>query len=176
MADTTNTYWLDEHRRIVAVAGSWEAFAHENGGLGLGPAELVGRPIWGFITDATTRMWFEVLLNTAELRASPIERPYRCDSPELRRYMVMRVVPESRSRLRVEHELVRTEPRRVPTHIEHVQSGHGGLVHVRCSMCGRVRERGTWREPDEQTEGPARLQVVYTVCPDCLRMLPNTNG
>ena len=169
----TNTYWLDDSLRITKVSEAWDQFAQDNEGEQALGVIVRGRSLWDFVVDDVTRMWLEVLIKLARMRNEQIERPYRCDSPELKRYMLMRITPEGQDSLRVDHILISTAPRRRPVHIHPARRAPFlSMARRRCSMCGRVASGDMWLEPDDDpaSEG-ATLTVIYTVCEDCAKAL-----
>lgn len=163
---TRTSYLLDQRERIVSVDGAWDAFAEENGGCHLSAAELWGHSIWEYVAGDNTKMWLTALFQYARLKGSGVTRPYRCDSPELKRYMQMTVRLESGSLLRVDHELLYTEPRTPALHFRH-SGRHDQAPFTRCSNCGRIHV-GAWVEPDpSHANTGSTLTVVYSVCPTC---------
>jgi len=155
-------YWLDGSDRIVDLNEAWEAFARSNGGRGLEPDLVVGRPLRQFISGDPTRMWLDAVLALARLKGEPVERTYRCDCPELKRFMKMRVVPEKGGVVRLEHHVLSTQPRPA-VHFVPCSQAVDGKPLVRCSICCRVQEDGCWKDPLPRPEGP--YLVVYSVCP-----------
>ena len=169
MRTEPTVYHLDKNDRIVAVGGPWDEFANENGGLYVRVQDVLGRLIWEFVTDDITRMWLDTLLQLARIRQKTVERFYRCDSPELKRFMCMRIIPEENSLLRIEHEVLSVEQRAVPVHIRFAASVPGQNLRLRCSVCGRVKMDEVWQEPVvEQGDGAGGILVAYSVCETCV--------
>lgn len=167
MKNSTNAYVLDNRHRIVSVSGAWDEFADENGGVTVSVADVCGRELWDFVAGDTTRMWLETVFQFSRLHGMSIERPYRCDSPDLKRFMRMRIDHEIGGILRIEHLITGIEQRSVPVSIR-----YGGNARQRCSICGRVH-CGGWQETlAEHAEGSKGIIVIYTVCEDCQRLLP----
>lgn len=118
-------------------------------------------------------MWLDAIFQFARLSGTSVERPYRCDSPELKRFMRIRVDVEEGGVLRIEHETVATEQRVVPVHIRYA-AGSRKNTRQRCSICGRVNDGG-WQEPrPEHADESDGIIVIYTVCEDCKRLMPET--
>lgn len=165
-ADTC--YWLDKNDRIVKVCEQWDLFAHENEGDKVLAHHVIGQPLWRFLSGDETRMWVEMILNRVRYIGQPVERPYRCDSDNVRRHLRLSVTPLDNHYLSIESTLVATEPRTRPTFFS-TTSGSTGL-HKRCSICGRVHHEQGWVEPDEIGDiHIKRLDylVIYGVCEDC---------
>lgn len=169
------TYHLDEEDRLVAVGGAWDTFAQENDGLCTDAHDVVGRSLWDFVKGDPTRMWVDVLLRQARSKREALERPYRCDSPTLRRFMTMCIVPEPNGLLRVEHHLLRIEQRPVPVYIYHHTGQSPEIISLRCSFCGRIKVGPTvWEEPLPSPGEPVcTLTVAYTVCGECKQAIKN---
>ena len=175
MTSSTTVYVLDNQDRIISFSGAWDEFAKENGGTNLSSIDVYGRSIWDFVTGDATRMWLDAVFQYARLRGLKVERPYRCDSPDLKRFMRMRVVPEQASILRIEHEILSTE-QRIASVIIKCGSITMKNTRQRCSICGRLKNIGGWQEPHEDhVNGPGGIIVIYTVCEDCQRSMPGTS-
>lgn len=171
----TSTYQLDKDYRIVSVGGIWDEFALDNGGETVCGCDVRGRAVWDFITGDVTRMWLRTLFEFARLNDETLERPYRCDSAHLKRFMRMTVVPDIDGLLRIDHELLATEERSVPIHIQYAAKQITGGFKVRCSLCGRLKVGASWQEPTaEHDQPPTKIAVVYSVCDDCGRALPGS--
>lgn len=172
-----NLCWIDHLDRIVRVGPFWDQFLLDNDGGGeCSSSEIQGKSVWEFVLGDPTRIWLNTLLSLARLRKSPVERPYRCDSPHVRRFMQMNIIPEETKLVRMEHILVREEQRVVTVEI-HLAPRVAENLYRRCSICCRVDFGGTWTEPDNPPESwgdaPLRpLQVIYAVCEECQRLLP----
>lgn len=168
---TPTTYVLDDRNRICSVSGVWDEFADENGGRKLSSNDVCGRTIWDFVAGDATRMWLDAIFQLTRLRGTCLERSYRCDSPDVKRFMRMRVLADQGRFLRIEHEILATEPRAAPVPIHYGANALDG-IHRRCSICGRVHI-GRWQEPlAEHVDASNRIMVIYTVCEDCKRLLP----
>ncbi len=171
MKTQTTSYVLDNRNRIILIGGVWDEFADENGGTKLSSKDVCGRPIWDFIKGDVTRMWVEAVFQYARVLGKIVERPYRCDSPNLKRFMHMRIVPEQGGVLRVEHEILSTEQRSSPVDIQYGTINMNGAKQ-RCSICGRVNIGG-WQEPHgDHADASDGIVVIYTVCEDCQRLMP----
>ena len=173
-----NSYWLDAENRMVRVGSDWDRFASENDGDKVLAAHVLGRPIWDFIRGDVTRMWYEAVIKLCRLRGSSLGRPYRCDTPNKRRFMQMAIVPEESGLLRFDHTILSVEPIRPPVYFRAALHAEG-VPSMRCSMCGHISRDGSkWLEPEPSPAGDGKtalapLPVIYTVCQECQRLLPN---
>ena len=173
MSNLVTAYVLDNRDRIIWVIGDWDIFASENEGTELFSKNVCWRSIWDFVTDDVSRMWLESLFQLARLRGTSIERSYRCDSPDLKRFMRMSIVTEQCEFLRIEHEVLSTEQRSAPLHINYSTINMKNTKQ-RCSICGRLNIGG-WQEPHANHAGASTgITVIYTVCEDCQLLMPCT--
>lgn len=166
----TTIYIIDQKDQILSVSGSWDEFAGENDGKHVYASEVCGKLIWDFVNGETTRMWLTTVFQIARLRNSALERPYRCDSPELKRHMLMRILPEPEGLLRIEHEMLSAEERTHPVYIHYASEKAVATIRFRCSICGKVKDCDDWLEPDDISPISTKVDpilVEYTVCEDC---------
>lgn len=164
----TTTLWLDERDRIVQVCESWNRFARANEGDGCLDHVIVNRNVREFIQGDATLMLLDTLIMQVRRLGKQLERTYRCDSPDMKRFMEMRIDREG-ERVRFVHRVVRTEPLAVPVRFGFDSSGSMNRI-VRCSMCNRVQVQRAWMEADDAcADGHIAGQqlVIYGVCPGC---------
>ena len=67
---------------------TWTTFALENEGKAVLPERVIGRPLWSFVADATTRQLYRAMVKKARA-GERLAFPFRCDSPSRRRFMEM---------------------------------------------------------------------------------------
>jgi hypothetical protein len=72
---------IDPAGTIVQINPAWIAFARDNGFPG-DPESVVGRSLWGQISDVGTRHIYRELVQRACGDAGPLRLEYRCDSPD----------------------------------------------------------------------------------------------
>lgn len=169
MESSTVAYVLDSKDHIISVSEAWNKFADENDGVNLAAQDVCGRRIWDFVTGDATRMWLEALFQFARIRGTSLDRHYRCDSPDLKRFMFMHIDFEQGGILHISHEILATEQRTDPVYIKY---GANTNNMKRCSICGRVNH-GVWQEPlAEHADKFIGIIVIYTVCEECQRLMP----
>lgn len=171
LADNPIVYTLDHADRIISVGGPWDEFACDNGGETILSSNIIGQSILTFISGDVTRMWICAVLQHVRACNKLLDRPYRCDSPGLKRFMQMRAVPEGNRVIRLEHRLISTEQRTVPVNIQHCgkKSTH---ARTRCSVCGYIKTNSMWTEPTaEQYTSMNTIYVTYSICEKCSRSM-----
>ncbi|MBM4256182.1 MAG: hypothetical protein FJ147_09825 [Deltaproteobacteria bacterium] len=158
-------YRMDSAGVLIEVGGKWDQFAQENGGAALIGQAVIGKPMLRFITGDAPRMHFLTLLEKHRLLAGESILPYRCDSPQHKRFMEMRMRQDHDGTILCLHRTVRVEPLSpARSFVYHKAS----TTASRCSMCNRVRVDKFWVEPEATPASETHpLGVVYTVCADC---------
>ena len=164
-------YWLDKNNIITNTNEYWNTFALENYGHKVLRPHVVGKPLFQFIKDDVTRMLMEAFISNARISNKELSRHYRCDSPQVKRFMEMRVIPEGNGVVRVENEVLREEPLEETRNF--VTRGVGTPFLKRCSVCNRLNDGNQWLEPDSSQMdhhfiGTSQTAfIAYTVCQDC---------
>lgn len=170
-------YEIDAADIIRALSPAWNAFAEENTGHDLAPERVLGRSLWDYIVGDDTAALYRLLLAHIRQTARTITFLYRCDSPELRRFMRMSIEPVAPDRIGFTSVLYRCEPRDRAVHMTYAGIAAAPLV-LRCSMCNQIRVRGgEWMDVAAafqrgdilNTDIPVR--VAYSICESCGRTI-----
>lgn len=173
VADRVFKYRIDGEDRIISANEDWFRFAEENGAAGLKPDHVLGKSLWGFISDRPTAQIYMMLAEGARVHRKPVVLPYRCDGPDRRRYMELRLSVGDEREIefssRVLHEQCRE---RVPLLEECVERTSDYLVI--CSWCKKAKLPGArWLEVEEavrelQLFHASRLpQLTHGMCQSC---------
>jgi hypothetical protein len=170
------SYWIDRDNRLVDVGGDWDAFALENETPAVLRDAVLGRSLLDFVAGTETRHLHEVLLERAR-SSIPLQRmPFRCDSPDLRRFMEMDIASPDGEVVEYRCRLLRAEPRALP------RAANAGIANERtmhmCSWCKKVHlTRDLWVEVEEAVarfgllEDDVPPQVTHGICNTCLEKL-----
>jgi hypothetical protein len=181
----TLSYWLDSVNVICRVDEDWDrSMDSENWTDRAASQSIIGKPLFDFICDDVTRMYIATMVESVRVLPRTLFRPYRCDTPDFKRFMMMTVTPEDDGLVRVSHELLRTEPMAKKTSFKTVspteQSASAafqsrmailGTHFIRCSLCNRIRKVGQndWQEADSVAVTSEAIRVVYGLCPRCMQ-------
>ena len=87
------TYQIDSLGRIISVGPGWDHFALANHGDHLVRGAVIGRTLWDFISDPVTRAFYRTMVERLLAGTPEIAFAFRCDAPEERRLLEMRMVP-----------------------------------------------------------------------------------
>jgi hypothetical protein len=161
---------LNEQNDIVSVGGEWDHFALENNAPELVAANIIGRPVLDFVSGNVTRQFVLAILQLVRSGSRPIELEYRCDSPEVRRFMRMYVSLMKSGQVCFINSTLRVEARDQECFISKaVQRSKN--TSIRCSMCNMVKSPKDWVEPEQLLASNAvahsELLVVYGICESC---------
>lgn len=162
------TYYLDSENRIIGLSGPWDEFAEENKGNKVFSRDVCGRSLFDFINGESTQMWCRTILELARLNRRTIHREYRCDSPNVQRFMMMHIQPYKESGLMVEHEVIDIIKKESAVYIVHKSQCPSASYFIRCSVCGQIEFEREWQEPSAiMAEEDGSIAVIYSVCPGC---------
>ncbi len=173
MSTWTFEYAIDKDDIITGVNEAFCAFARENGAVDL-PDTVMGTRLEQHLHgEPVLALWHDIL-EAVRASGEPLELPFRCDSPEVRRYMRMRIEPTDAGGLhfytRSEREVRFSQPiALLDAHASHL----GQLVRL-CAWCKAVLlPSGEWVDIEE---GVTRLgllgsalgvDLTHGVCPTC---------
>jgi hypothetical protein len=165
-------YALDADNNIIAVNRSWQSFASSNNAPELIDEQVIGQPLMQYISGNITKQFWQTLLDKARLTNSALHLDYRCDSPDLRRFMRIKVYRGDSDMLHFESVLLRTESRPVSIHFKRAQQ-RGADTKVRCSFCNNILYKNRWVEAESLVAGKhsVTLDVIYGICPVCQSVL-----
>lgn len=169
-------YWLNKLDEVVYVNEAWTQFALENDGVGLGPENILHRPLYGFITDSTMRLLYWDMLK--RVRAGyTLQFPFRCDSPTQYRLLEMTVTPDVDGLVKFSTLEVLVKERTPIRLFASSARRSTALVRV-CSWCKRIEvESQQWVEVEDAIfclrlfERDRLPRLSHGICQDCLTML-----
>lgn len=168
-------YWLDDNDIIVRTCSGWDEFALANNGGEVLSGRTIGQPIWAFIKDDNTRMWVYALLQNVRVSGKTIIRPYRCDSPEEKRFMRMEVRRETDQLISLRHRIMRSEKISQAVNIVYQPKKFVQTRLQRCSICNRLHDGEKWLDIEEfiALYNRGTIEVDYTICTDCKKNDPS---
>lgn len=167
-------YSIDKNDLLISVSDNWLLFAAENQAVeSCHPDRIIYRPIWDFISGIETQHLFEVILKKVRTADKPVALPFRCDSPDKRRYLELIITPVQQEGIvftsHIIHEETRDKVGLLATGIPRSDD-----IITMCSMCKKVVLSGNvWVEVEEavvtlklfeQLELP---QISHGLCPAC---------
>lgn len=174
MADSTVTvHRIDRRGTIVQVNAAWLAFAKANRYPG-DPASVIGHSLWSYISDLETRHIYKELVERARTSGS-LRVPYRCDAPNLRRFLEMTIAFDATTdTISFTSRMLRTEARpRQPLLDPETVRLEEQFLRL-CSWCKRG-EYGAqeWIEIEQMVdrlglfEQERMPRITHVICPAC---------
>lgn len=170
------SHTVDASGNISGVNDEWVDFAAENGAPELTKEAVAGRPIWDFMEGKETRHISRLILDKVRKTGRTITLPYRCDSPDFKRYLEMEISRGEDEQVVFRSRVLRLEKRE-----------HAGLLDAQavrsekmltiCSWCRRVRTPEGWAEVDDavRTLGLFSMdtlpQITHGMCEDCSNLV-----
>lgn len=166
-------YRLDAADRIVEIGGCWNDFALANAGESVLAECVLGSDIYDHVSGDASRMFLHTLLTATRSLARDTTRPYRCDSPGVKRFMEMSLLPLADHGVMVAHRMIKVEP--LPGRYDFIASKNQPYPPsriVRCSICNRIKHAGEWLETDRAgalglLSSSEPTPVIYGVCDAC---------
>jgi hypothetical protein len=172
----TFVHAVDSQDVIVDANGEWFAFAQENGAQDLQPDSVLGAPLWQFIDGLETKYLYVALLERVRAGTRLAAIPFRCDSPDCRRFMEMNISPIGEAgHVEFRNRVLREEPRD-PIDLLDLSEDQSDDLLTMCSWCKRVRvSSDSWVEAEEAIrimslfDAPTLPKVNHGMCPACVR-------
>ena len=165
-------YEIDAADRIVRVSPGWSAVAEAGGAPGLRDALVVGRPLWDFVADPTTRQLYAAMLARARAGARPLGFSFRCDTPTERRLMQMQLTGLPAGGVAFEVRVIAVQSRPAAVLLD-AGTPRKGLVRM-CSWCKRLPvPTGEWLEVEDAMKVLDLLDttplpaITHGICPQC---------
>lgn len=165
-------YRIDRHDRLVETNAGWADFSATNGGPGSQSA-LIGRPIWDFISDATTIHIYQTLVRRARQRDIPARLRFRCDAPDRRRLLTMAISPAADGDVLFAIDSLREQSRPAVRLLDVAQPRSDTFLTM-CGWCARARvTEGQWLEVEHVIAvlglftGGSLPQITHGICPGC---------
>ena len=172
MAVETLSYAIDDQDRLIKLDDGYYRFAEENGWDGAGAS--LGRSLWDFVAGHNVKKLQRLLLRRIREGVRDVELPFRCDSPDVRREMNIRIAADRSGRVvmfsaRIDNE----EEREEPQPLLDIEAPRSDELLQMCAWCDRFLVDGKWVEVEEaakrlelfrRSEMPA---LDHGICPSC---------
>lgn len=169
------TYIVDKNDVVIHVNANWLRFARENDAPHLTRRTVLGRSLWDFIGGLETRHIYRLLMDHVRQKQRRVVFTYRCDSPTLRRYMYMEIVPAPDLALEFRSYLLRQESREHIRLLDPAIPRNHELVRM-CSWCHRVLCEENWLPVEDGIQclglfGTSDLpRITHGICFNCMAL------
>lgn len=166
-------YTINRDDVITEVNDVWKRFADENAGEGLGD-RVLGTWLWQHLAGVEVKHLFKALVERVREGGGPVRVPFRCDAPELRRFMVLELTSLPDEAIRFSSWIEAEEAREPVALLEAHRESDPELMVKMCAWCKRIHAGpDRWRElEDAMAElGLFHLErlprITHSVCRDC---------
>jgi hypothetical protein len=172
--DQRSFIWVIDHAdKIVFVNDDWLAFARENDAPHISASSVLDQPLWRFIQGQETIQIYKQIFGKLRAGKSPLKFPFRCDSPECRRFMEVELDLLLENGVQLTSKILRKEPR--PPMDLLSPSGQESEEFLRiCSWCKKVYlPEGEWVEVEDAVRAldlfgpPSMPRITHTICNAC---------
>jgi hypothetical protein len=167
-------YRIDGADCFMEVGGAWGAFADANEGPELAPELVLGRSLWDYVGDLTTRQIYRTMLRHVRADGRPVRFRFRCDAPTVRRLLAMEIAPVDSGHVRFSVTPVAEADRPSVPLLEAEHKVERGGQLLMCGWCQDVRLPGDrWVRAEDAVaalglfEGVAIPTVSHGICPTC---------
>jgi hypothetical protein len=165
---------IDKKEIIVSVSDNWLSFAEENfSANSCNPENVVGSSLWDFIHDPETTHLYEIILKRVRNYQRPATFPFRCDSPEERRFLKLSVIPMMDYAIEFKSSVNRTEARKSMELLKSNIERSNDFIQI-CSMCKKIAISETeWKEVEiamqelKLFEKDVLPHLTHGVCQSC---------
>lgn len=172
------TYRIDSEDRIVFISPGWDNFADENFGQTSKSHNILGKKLWEFIKDPQTSQIYIMLVEKVRKTGEKIKVPFRCDSPEFRRYLFMEIKELEGGIIEFNSILEKVERREKVRLLEEDVERSSDFVKV-CSWCKKVyfEQDKKWYEVEDFVQKMNLFSeqilpmLTHTMCDSCFRQL-----
>lgn len=176
MSTEALSYAIDEQDHLVKADEGYYSFAAENGWAEAGTS--LGRSLWDYVAGEEMRKLQRMLVRRVRDEVGDVELPFRCDGPEVRREMDIRIVARPGGRAVLFSARLRSEEEREePQPLFDPQAPRGEETLTMCGWCDRFEVEGEWVEVEEAARRlelfarPELPALGHGICPDCSELL-----
>ena len=176
MSAETLSYAIDEQDHLIKVDEGFYLFAEENGWNEAGAS--LGRSLWDYVAGQEMKKLQRLLLRRVRDEVGDVEIPFRCDGPDVRREMNIRIVARPGGRVVLFSARLRSEQARdLPQRLLDPATPRSEETLEMCGWCDRFSVDGEWVEVEEAARRlelfnrPELPALSHGVCPDCSEML-----
>jgi hypothetical protein len=164
---------IDSADKIVQVNDDWLAFAQENLSPQVMAALVLDQSIWRFIQGQETTYLYKQIFARVRAGVSPVTFPFRCDSPDCRRFMEMQLSLLPGNAIQFTSHILREEWRDPVNLLDASRDRSGEFLKI-CSWCKKINIPGRgWGEVEAAVDaldlfGHRSLpQMTHTICDSC---------
>lgn len=165
-------YQIDSDDKIVVVNDDWLSFASENV-CNLSQDSVVNKLLWDFIVDMETQHLYKIMLEKVRSNRARLKVPFRCDSPDCRRFMELEVFSLCENLVEFRCRIVKLECRTSVSLLNVTIDRSNEFVKM-CGWCKKICvSESKWLEVEEAIpqlnlfEAMKLPRLTHGICPSC---------
>ncbi|MDQ8153036.1 MAG: hypothetical protein P3B98_00115 [Gemmatimonadota bacterium] len=173
LAEFPVEYEIDAQDRLARVNTGWYDEARTSFDARLQDPRLIGRGLWDLIRESTTQQLYEPLIARVRRHAVRVDFAFRCDTPDERRLLRMRVVPKPNHHVAFQVRLLQSQFRE-PVELLRIDRASSDSFIRMCGWCKRLPiAGGFWVEVEEALQSfglfdaDALPAISHGICPEC---------
>lgn len=151
MPTPPTVFEIDASDRIVAVDRAWLEYAAANDAPDLTRDRVLETSLWDYIEGSELKLLYHGILERVRESNTPLEIPFRCDSPTHARFMRLRIAPRGIGHsLQLESKTLRITQRASIGLLERDRADPNMRPLSICSVCKAIRmPDSNWAELEE---------------------------
>jgi hypothetical protein len=175
MSQTDNRsfiYQINQKDIITYINPEWFEFAHENNYKVIDNDSILGTSLWHHVVDPQTIQIYKTLIQKVRDGNDSIKVFYRCDSPETRRFMEMKITSSDEQEVMFINSILKEENRPAVALLDPAYPRNQQMISM-CGWCKKVRTNGSWLETEDAIielkifDEPEIPQITHGICPSC---------
>ncbi len=169
-------YLIDKKNNIVSASHNFFFFAHKNEAPELTENTVIGKSLFRFIVGKETQHLYRILIDRVRKEKREVIIPFRCDGPDIRRFMELRIKKVKDDNVYFKGCLIKEEMRQRVVLLDALIPRKNNLLRM-CSWCKKVDTNGIWLEVEQAIKeldlfgSDALPGITHGICEACNEMI-----
>ncbi|KPJ88145.1 MAG: hypothetical protein AMJ53_17225 [Gammaproteobacteria bacterium SG8_11] len=171
---TCTIYYVDRNNNFINGNDEWDQFALANNAAHLIRASVHNQSLFDLISDPQCNHLYKLLIERTKHSGKTIIFQFRCDSPDMRRFMRMEMTHENGNGGVCFKSIVERQEPRGPVALLDPQSKRSTESLIICSWCKKVKiAEDQWMEVEQAVNHLKLFNTTYLpqlsngMCPVC---------
>ena len=170
-------YRIGQEDKIIYVNKEWVDFAKENLFHEFKETDIIDKILWDYIKGDEVQHLYKIMFKRIRAGGSIKSLPFRCDSPDCRRFMEMDLCKVKGGQIQIECRILREEIRKPIPLLSDFRDMSKEIITI-CSYCKKTRiDSSTWVEVEEAIKTLGLDEVwplpglSHGICNKCLHQI-----